>query len=51
MVGPLLDEVVATGAHVHLEQMDRNKWWIGIQSGGKDCRETMRIFGGVRVIE
>jgi hypothetical protein len=33
---PALDEVVATGAAVHLEQMDHDQWWIGIQSGGKD---------------
>jgi hypothetical protein len=33
---PVLDEVVATGADVHLEQMDHDKWWMGIQSGGKD---------------
>src|ERR1039458_4437714 len=33
---PALDEVVATGAAVHLEQMDHNQWWMGIQSGGRD---------------
>src|SRR5258708_26352225 len=33
---PALDEVVATGAHVHLEQMDHDQWWMGIQSGKKD---------------
>ena len=33
---PALDEVVATGAGVHLEQMDHDQWWMGIQSGGKD---------------
>ena len=32
---PALDEVVATGADVHLEQMDHDKWWIGIEAGGK----------------
>jgi hypothetical protein len=33
---PVLDEVVASGATVHLEQMDDNQWWIGIQAGGRD---------------
>jgi hypothetical protein len=33
---PALDEVVAPGAAVHLEQIDRDQWWMGIQSGGKD---------------
>jgi hypothetical protein len=32
---PALDEVVATGADVHLEQMDYDQWWMGIQAGGK----------------
>ena len=32
---PALDEVVATGAVLHLEQMDRDKWWMGIEGGGK----------------
>ena len=32
---PALDEVVATGADVHLEQMDHDQWWIGIEAGGK----------------
>jgi len=30
-----LDEVVATNAKsVHLEQMSRNQWWMGIQTKG-----------------
>jgi hypothetical protein len=33
---PALDEVVANGADVHLEQMDHDQWWMGIQLGGKD---------------
>ena len=32
---PALDEVVASGATVHLEQMDNNQWWMGIQAGGR----------------
>ena len=33
---PALDEVVATGAELHLEQMNHDEWWMGIQAGGKD---------------
>src|ERR1700681_1676377 len=32
---PALDEVVATGADVHLEQMDHDSWWLSIQAGRK----------------
>jgi hypothetical protein len=32
---PALDEVVASGAMVHLEQMDHDAWWMGIEAGGK----------------
>jgi hypothetical protein len=32
---PALDEVVANGAGVHLEQMDHDHYWMGIQSGGR----------------
>jgi len=32
---PALDEIVATGAFVHLEQMAHDLWWMGIESGGK----------------
>src|ERR1035441_8082556 len=35
---PALDEVVATGADVHLEQMDHDSWWMGIEAGGKYFR-------------
>lgn len=30
-----LDEIVATGAEVHLEQMDGNAWWMSIEAGGR----------------
>jgi len=33
---PALDEVVASSASVHLEQMSHDQWWMGIQAGGKD---------------
>lgn len=29
---PALDEIVATGANVHLEQMDHDRWWIGLDA-------------------
>ena len=32
---PALDEIVAAGADVHLEQMDHDQWWMGIEAGGK----------------
>jgi hypothetical protein len=32
---PALDEVVANGASVHLEQMSHDQWWMGLESGGK----------------
>jgi hypothetical protein len=30
-----LDEVVASGATFHLEQMDRDHWWMEVGVGGK----------------
>ena len=32
---PALDEIVASGASIHLEQMDHDAWWMGINAGGK----------------
>jgi hypothetical protein len=32
---PALDEIVASGAMVHLEQMSHDHWWMGLNSGGK----------------
>ena len=32
---PALDEVVAIGAALHLEQMDHDQWWMGIEAGGR----------------
>ena len=32
---PALDEVVARGAFVHLEQMAHDHWWMGLEAGGK----------------
>jgi hypothetical protein len=43
---PALDEVVATGADVHLEQMDHDQWWMGIQAGGKDLHLWFTLEDG-----
>ena len=32
---PALDEIVAAGASVHLEQMAHDHWWMGLGAGGK----------------
>ena len=32
---PALDEIVACGASVHLEQMAHDHWWMGLEAGGK----------------
>jgi hypothetical protein len=32
---PALDEIVAGGASVHLEQMAHDHWWMGLEAGGK----------------
>ena len=29
-----LDEIVAFGAYVHLEQMDDGHWWLAVESDG-----------------
>ena len=30
-----LDEIVADGASIHLEQMAHDSWWMGIEAAGK----------------
>ena len=32
---PALDEIVATCAAIHLEQMSDDQWWMGIETGGR----------------
>jgi len=32
---PALDEIVACGASVHLEQMAHDHWCMGLEAGGK----------------
>jgi len=33
---PALDEFLAEGASVHMEQMSHDQLWMGIQAGGRD---------------
>jgi hypothetical protein len=44
---PALDEVVANGASLHLEQMDHDQWWMGIQSGRKDFHLWFTVEEGL----
>ena len=39
---PALDEVVASGATVHLEQMSHDHWWMGIESGWEILPSELR---------
>ena len=41
-----LDEVVATGADVHLEQMDHDQWWMGIEAGGRHFHLNFSLDDG-----
>ena len=36
-----LDEIVATGANVHLERMSRNHWWLMISSGTRSVHVNL----------
>jgi hypothetical protein len=49
---PALDEVLANGASIHLEQMSHDHWFMGIEAGGKyfhlnfglrDCRLQVNL--------
>lgn len=33
-----LDEIVAVGASIHLEQMDGKCWWLCVTKGGEEVR-------------
>lgn len=43
---PALDEIVARGAFVHLEQMSHDQWWMSIRAGGKDCHLWFTLEDG-----
>ena len=43
---PALDEIVASGAVVHLEQMADDHWWMGLEAGGKYFHLNSGTQGG-----
>jgi hypothetical protein len=43
---PALDEIVAAGAFVHLEQMAHDHWWMGLEAGGKYFHLNFGVQGG-----
>ena len=43
---PALDEIVARGASVHLEQMAHDHWWMGLEAGGKHFHLNFGVQGG-----
>jgi hypothetical protein len=43
---PALDEIVADGASIHLEQMSHDHWWMGIEAGGKHFHLTFGVRDG-----
>jgi hypothetical protein len=44
---PALDEIVATGASIHLEQMAHDHWWMGIEAAGKYFHLNISARDGV----
>ena len=43
---PALDEIVARGASVHLEQMAHDHWWMGLEAGGKHFHLNFGVQDG-----
>ena len=43
---PALDEIVATGAAIHLEQMSHDQWWMGIEAGGRYFHLNLSVDDG-----
>jgi hypothetical protein len=43
---PALDEIVATGASVHLEQMAHDHWSMGFEAGGKHFHLNFGVENG-----
>lgn len=41
-----LDEIVASNALFHLEQMDSNAWWLSVEAGGKRVDVWLRAGKG-----
>ena len=43
---PALDEIVASGASIHLEQMSHDQWFMGIEAGGKYFHLNFYLMDG-----
>jgi hypothetical protein len=43
---PALDEIVAVGAGVHLEQMNHDSWWMGLGAGGRNLNLWFTLEDG-----
>ena len=43
---PALDEIVASGATIHLEQMAHDAWFMGIEAGGKYFHLNFAVADG-----
>ena len=43
---PALDEVLAQGASIHLEQMSHDQWWMGIEAGEKYFHLSFSLNNG-----
>jgi hypothetical protein len=44
-----LDEIVACGVSIHLEQMDSNYWWMGLEIAGRRFPVRFNSAKGIRV--
>jgi archaeosine-15-forming tRNA-guanine transglycosylase len=44
-----LDEIFASGAEVHLEQMDSGFWWMGLEVEGRRFHINFVSAKGIRV--
>ena len=45
-----LDEIVANGAYVHLEQMDDGCWWMAVESGGHLIHVNLFTKRGAKIL-
>jgi len=43
---PALDEIVADGSSIHLEQMAYDSWFMGIEAGGKYLHLNFTVNAG-----
>jgi hypothetical protein len=47
--GGRLDEIVAHGVDIHLEQMDSGFWWMGLEVGGRRFHVNFVSAKGIKV--